>query len=77
MDSTQNVLYHYTTVSALASILKNREIRFAPLTKFYELHKEEAKLSGEYSKYLYISCWTNESKESIKMWDMCSCLHEG
>ncbi len=77
MDSIPSVLYHYTNVADLVSILKNKEIRFKPLSKLNDIHKEEEKISGQYRKYVFVSCWTAESKESVKMWDMYSRLTEG
>jgi hypothetical protein len=60
-------LYHYTSISTLAAILKNETIRFSNLTKVDDL--EESKYST-YGKYVFVSCWTEKVDEDIPTWIM-------
>ena len=65
-------LYHYTNLSALARILKNRTIRLNSLKNVDDLNEL---VSADYSKagqYCFVSSWTSEKEESIPMWNMYS-----
>ena len=66
-------LYHYTSVSSLAMILKSKNIRFSPLSVLDD--KEEQ--MHNYSKYVFVSSWTDDELESIPMWKMYSSPTEG
>lgn len=64
-------LYHYTSIDALAMILKNRTIRFNRLDKVDDI--EEASMFEDtipMGKYVFVSCWTNDAEESIPLWKM-------
>ena len=76
-------LYQYTSLNALAMILKNQEIRFSnlclmddPLEQFVRIYDYDTKdrhltyIRKNYGKYCFVSCWTDDEKESIAMWDM-------
>ncbi|WP_214653896.1 hypothetical protein, partial [Vibrio anguillarum] len=62
--------HHYTTIETLALILDSRKIRFNRLTNVDDM--EEADLYGKYNigRFLYVSCWTTNSIESIPLWNM-------
>ncbi len=65
-------LYHYTNLSALARILKNRTIRLNSLKNVDDLNEL---VSADYSKAgqdCFVSSWTSEKEESIPMWNMYS-----
>ena len=65
-------LYHYTSISNFALILKNRTICFNPLSKMDDPDEEIGIEFGKrknVGKHLYVSCWTDEEKESIPMWN--------
>lgn len=66
----QEYLYHYTTLESLELILKNRTIKFSPLDKLDDLTEGISQDAEPYRRFVYISCWTDEDKESIPMWKM-------
>lgn len=64
-------IYHYTTLDSLALILKNQTIRFTRLDKVDDL--EEGKVQSNcviYGKNAFVSCWMQDSRESLPMWNM-------
>lgn len=62
-------LYHYTTINTLGFILRDRKIKFSSLINVDD--KEEVDVYGtQFGKYCFVSCWTDESEESIPMWEM-------
>ena len=65
-------LYQYTSLSALAQIVKTRSIRLNSL-KYVddpnELASADFRRAG---KYCFVSSWTSEKEESIPMWNMYS-----
>lgn len=66
----EHFLYHYTSIETLALILKNKTICFNNLLNVDD--KEEAKTQdmGNFGKYVNVSCWTEDSEESIPLWDL-------
>ena len=65
-------LYHYTSISSFALILKNRTICFNSLANMDDPDEEiglEFGRKTNVGKHLYVSCWTDEEKESIPMWN--------
>jgi hypothetical protein len=64
-------IYHYTNIESLALILKNKTIRFNRLDRVddYEEGNTES-LGVRFSKYVFVSCWTEEPSESIPLWKM-------
>lgn len=77
MDKVPEVLYHYTTVDALAAILESRKIRFSALTKLDDLQEEKIKDNRKFGEYVFVSSWTEEPTESIPMWNMYSKMDSG
>lgn len=65
-------LYHYTSVNTLALILKSRQIKFNSLPMVDDMEEALLKEDRKNSKYIFISAWTKEEKESIAMWEMYS-----
>jgi hypothetical protein len=65
-------LYHYTTIETLALILKSKKMRFNSLINVDDL--EEAKSIGisNYGMHSLVACFTNDSIESIPIWNMYS-----
>lgn len=63
-------LYHYTNLSSLGSILKSGTIRLNPLTKMDDMDEEEIRDFKNFAKYVFVSSWTSDSKESIPFWNM-------
>ena len=69
----ERIIHHYTGISKLALILKNRKIRFNRLDKVDDVSEMDAyDRIIDLSKYLFVSCWTTTSEESIPMWQMYS-----
>lgn len=62
-------LYHYTTIDSLELILKNRTFRFRSLKDVDDLEECLTANDTEYAKYLFVSSWTENSKEAIPLWD--------
>lgn len=63
-------LYHYTSIEALASILKNRTIRFNKLNRVDDVTEGKSHDFDYISEYFFISCWTDLEEESIPFWNM-------
>lgn len=71
------MIYHYTTIEALALILHNKTIRFNRLDNgLNDLEESELSiLDCELQDKIFISCWTKNRVESIPLWRMYS--HDG
>ena len=69
-NTAPEYLYHYTNISSLALILKNRTIKFTPLHLLDDLEEAAIQDVHPYSRYCYVSSWTDDSQESIPMWKM-------
>ena len=65
-----NYLYHYTSLETLALILKNRTICFNNLLYVDDIEEAETEDMGKFGRYVYVSCWTDDSEESIPLWHM-------
>ena len=63
-------LYHYTNLFAFASIIKNRSIRFSPLSKMDDINDGQSKDFETISQYVFASSWTYSNEESIPFWAM-------
>ncbi len=66
----KDFLYHYTSIDNLALILKNRTIRLNPLDKMDDLQEQKTADVENLGKFVFVSSWTEEAKESIPMWKM-------
>lgn len=76
MDET-DYLYHYTNIETLALILKNRTIRFNSLDKVDDLQEQQTADVKNIGQFCYVSSWTDDSTESIPMWNMYASLNLG
>lgn len=65
-------LYHYTSVETMISIIKNKTIRFKSLIQVDDLEEAKTKDLGDFGKYCYVSCWSEDDNESIPLWSMYS-----
>jgi hypothetical protein len=63
-------LYHYTSIENLALILKSKNIRFKALDTVDDLNEGIAADVDEYGQFVFVSCWTDETEESIPIWNM-------
>ncbi len=70
-------LYHYTAIDTLALILRDKKVKFTPLTDLDDLEEKSLKDAQQYGKYVYISSWTEDGIESIPMWNMYAGLDAG
>ena len=61
-------LYHYTSIDSLALILKNQTIRLNPLDKMDDLQEQKTADVENLGKFVFVSSWTEDAKESIPMW---------
>lgn len=70
LEDSFEYLYHYTTVDTLALILDTKRIRFNSLSKVDDLEEVITSNYGKAGKYVYVSCFTNDERESIPIWNM-------
>jgi hypothetical protein len=63
-------LYHYTNINALASILKEKRIRFSSLDIVDDLTEGFSSDLGSMKQFIFVSCWTDSATESIPFWHM-------
>ncbi|WP_288343071.1 DUF2971 domain-containing protein [uncultured Dubosiella sp.] len=63
-------LYHYTSLETLALILKNKTICFNNLLYVDDIEEAETQDMGKFGKLIYVSCWTEDSEESIPLWNL-------
>lgn len=70
-------IYHYTSIESLALILSSQKIRFTRLDKVDDIREAQSHSGIEFGKYIFISCWTLQSEESIPQWHMYSRGMEG
>ena len=76
-DIHPSTLYHYTNLETLALILENRTIRLMPLTGVDDRQESMTADSSRIASFVFVSCWTDDSKESIPMWRMYASLEAG
>ena len=65
-------LYHYTSIDAFVQILEGQSFKFNNLSKCDDLEEEYSNDLGKIGRLIYVSCWTEEEKESIPMWSQYS-----
>jgi hypothetical protein len=63
-------IYHYTNIETLALILKNKTIRFNRLDRVDDISEGESFEKIKLQNFLFVSCWTLDSEESIPLWRM-------
>ncbi|MCH5281906.1 MAG: DUF2971 domain-containing protein [Lachnospiraceae bacterium] len=63
-------LYHYTNLSSLALIFKNKTFRFNSLINMDDAEEVKTKNSPFLGKYCFISSWTDIEAESIPFWGL-------
>ena len=70
-------LYHYTTIETLEMILSNRTIKFNSLDNLDDLDEGISQDATPYRRFIYISCWTADARESIPMWKSYATMDKG
>ena len=64
-------IYHYTTIDALALILKNKTLLFNRLDCVDDMEEGAVESEGvRLGQYTFVSCWTESAEESIPLWKM-------
>ncbi len=64
-------IYHYTTLENLALILKHKTIRFNRLDNMDDPCEKTFLVNQlDWSPYTYVSCWTENPRESLPLWHM-------
>ncbi len=63
-------LYQYTSIETLGLILKSKCIKFNSLKNVDDLEEEIADGIKNYGKYTFVSCWTDDERENIALWNM-------
>lgn len=66
----QEMVHHYTSINTLALILQNKKIRFNRLDRVDDVSEAQAYGKYDLSKYLFVSCWTDNLEENIPQWHM-------
>ena len=69
-EANPEYLYHYTDVDTLALILSNRTIRFNSLVNMDDKQEQMSQSNQNFGRFVFVSSWTNNEKESIPMWRM-------
>jgi hypothetical protein len=64
------IIHHYTNITTLALILKNRTIRFNRLDKVDDITEGTSFTSLKLDRFMFISCWTYDQNESLPQWSM-------
>lgn len=64
------MIYHYTSINALALILKYRTLRFNCLNNVDDMAEGQTDDYGDISNHLFVSCWTEDCRENIALWNM-------
>ena len=64
------MIYHYTNINTLASILDSGRIRFSRLDGIDDLREAQTVSGIQFGKYFFVSCWTKSPKEHIPLWNM-------
>lgn len=62
-------LYHYTNLNALSLILKNKTFRLSSLKNMDDLEEGVTADLKDFGRFIYISSWTNNSDESLLLWN--------
>jgi len=70
MNCKESVIYHYTEISRLALILKNKTLRFNRLDRVNDLTEARIEKGINFGRLFFVSCWTNQGDESIPLWHM-------
>ncbi|HNO76242.1 MAG TPA: hypothetical protein PKG49_11740 [Nitrosomonas mobilis] len=70
-------IHHYTSLDTLELILKSGRIRFSRLDMVDDLNESKAYGDHDFSKFLFVSCWTDLGEESIPQWKMYADLLKG
>ena len=73
----EDYLYKYTTLESLALILKSRKIRLNPLSGMDDIQESKTNDFVDFSRFVFVSSWMNQPKESIAMWKLYADMSNG
>lgn len=68
--TSDDKIFHYTSIESLAMILSSRKIRFSRLDCLDDLLEAQTHSGIEFGKFFFASCWTQVAEESIPQWSM-------
>ena len=69
MDNT-DYIYNYTSLNVLAEILANRTLRLNSLANVDDMLEAETHDFDGLVNYVFVSSWSNDSKENIALWNL-------
>ena len=65
------IIHHYTSLETLAMILSTGKLKFNRLDCVDDLEESDIRPDGiSLGQYVFVSCWTENSEESIPLWKM-------
>lgn len=64
------MIHHYTSIAALAAILRHRTIRFGRLDTLDDTQEAQHVRDIDFGKMLFASCWVEKDEEDIAQWAM-------
>lgn len=65
------IIHHYTNIETLALILNTQKLKFSRLDCVDDIEEGDICSDGvKLGKYVFVSCWTENSEESIPLWKM-------
>lgn len=63
-------IHHYTSIDTLELILRSQALRFSRLDILDDINESKAYGFHDFSGFLFVSCWTDLTVESIPQWEM-------
>jgi hypothetical protein len=66
------MIYHYTNIETLSLILHHKKIRLNRLDQLDDVSESSEYKTLDFSKYLFVSCWTEDPEENVALWHMYS-----
>lgn len=63
-------IYQYTTIDALALILKNKTLKFNALKNMDDMEEGTSSDEQSFANHIFVSSWTKSDKENIALWNM-------
>ncbi|WP_155952078.1 DUF2971 domain-containing protein [Pseudoxanthomonas suwonensis] len=64
------LIHHYTSIGALAAILRHKTIRFGRLDTLDDTQEAQSIGGFDFGKMLFASCWVEKPEEDIAQWAM-------
>ena len=64
------MIYHYTSVNTLESILRTKKLRFGRLDNVDDRIESEPFSNKPIADKIFVSCWTEDQNENVALWKM-------